>query len=443
MTTARENELLTRVGPDTPMGALMREYWIPVARSDEVKADGDPVRLMALGEPLVAFRDAAGGLGVLDHRCPHRCASLFFGRNEPGGIRCVYHGWKFDAAGNCLDMPNVPPHQDSKHKIKAKAYKTTERYGVIWLYMGDRAEAPPFPDFELNDLKSDEITVQIIQQEYNWLQGLENDLDTSHFGFLHLGGVDPAAMVPGDTQYYLASDRAPQFHIEYTPLGLMYGAYRPADSGNTHWRLAQLVVPFWVIPPAAMLADQIMVKGYIPMDDTHTLVFTIQRANQNRQRARMRSGEPIPGLGFFPNSSNDYLPNTTDWFGRWRLKNNAGNDYLIDREAQRNGGVFSGITGLNVQDAAVGGMLGPISDRPREHLTQSDEMIARARRKLLRLVHALAEDKSTKLPGVDDPSVYRGHRAGNFIAPKGKPFREAYEALIRQYTNAAPSWAAE
>ena len=443
MTTARENELLTRVGPGTPMGALMRAYWVPVARSDEVVADGDPLRLMALGEPLIAFRDTSGRLGVLDHRCPHRCASLFFGRNEQNGIRCIYHGWKFDVAGNCLEMANVPPHQDFKDKVKAKAYRTIERYGVIWLYMGTRKEAPPFPDFELNDLADDDISVRIIQQEYNWLQGLENDLDTSHFGFLHLGGVDPATMVPGDTLTYLATDRMPQFHIEDTPLGLMYGAHRPAAPGHTHWRLAQFIVPFWVIPPAAMLADQILMKGYIPMDDTHTLVITINRATMSRMRPRLRSGEPIPGLGASPFDGITYLPHTTDWFGRWRLANNAENDYLIDRAAQRHGGVFSGIFGLQVQDAAVGGMLGPISDRTRETLTPSDAMIARMRHKMIGLVEAFQTDKSTPLPGVDDVSVYRGHRGGNFVAPAGKPFREAYADEMLKHANAAPRWAAE
>jgi nitrite reductase/ring-hydroxylating ferredoxin subunit len=443
MTTARENELLTRVGPGTPMGEVMRQYWIPVAQSDEVVPDGDPLRLMVLGEPLIAFRDTAGRLGVLDHRCPHRCASLFFGRNEKNGIRCIYHGWKFDVDGNCLEMANVPPHQDFKEKIKAKSYRTTERYGVIWLYMGERAEAPPFPDFELNDLAGDEISVRIIQQEYNWLQGLENDIDTSHFGFLHLGGVDPGDMAPGDILTYLASDRTPQFHIEDTPLGLMYGAYRPAETGKTHWRLAQFIVPFWVIPPAGQLATQIMMKGYIPMDDTHTLVITISRASVIRGRARLKSGAPIPGLGASVDAGIEYRPNTTDWFGRWRLVNNAGNDYLIDREAQRNGGVFSGIFGLAVQDAAIAGTMGSLTDRTRENLTPTDAMIARVRRKLLGVAEGLAKDKSMKLPGVDDASIYRGHRAGNFVAPAGQPFREAYEEQMRRHANAAPRWAAE
>jgi phthalate 4,5-dioxygenase oxygenase subunit len=442
MTTARENEILTRVGPGTPMGNLMRQYWVPVAKSEEVKPGGDPLRVMALGEQLVAFRNSQGRLGVLEHRCAHRNASLFFGRNEEDGIRCIYHGWKFAPDGRCTEMPNVPRGQDAKHNVKLTAYEVTERYGVIWIYMGEREVPPPFPDFELNDLDPGEITVQIIQQEYNWLQGMENDLDTSHFGFLHLGGVESENLYPGETMYYLANDRQPQFHLEETPLGLMYGAYRPADDANTHWRLAQLVVPFWVIPPAAMLADQIMIKGYIPMDDTHTLAMTIQRQNI-RTPARMRDGQPIPGLGFASNAGNEFRPNTTDWFGRWRLVNSAENDWLIDREAQRNGGVFSGIKGLNVQDAAVGGMLGEISDRSREHLTQSDVMIVRARRKLLHLVEALAADKSTGLPGVDDPSVYRGHRAGNFVAPAGKPFREAYGDMMKKHAKTAVRWMAE
>ena len=224
---------------------------------------------------------------------------------------------------------------------------------------------------------------------------------------------------------YLATDRAPQFHIEDTPLGLIYGAYRPADAQNTHWRLAQFILPFWVIPPAAMLANQIMMKGYIPMDDTHTLVITISRASMGRMRPGLRSGQPIPGLGTSPDAGIEYLPASTDWFGRWRLKNNAGNDFLIDREAQRNGGVFSGIFGLTVQDAAIAGTMGPITDRTRETLTTSDAMIAKMRHKMVRLVNSFAKDKTMKLPGVDDrgglsrPPRRQFHRAKRPAVPRG------------------------
>jgi len=442
MTTASENELLTRVGPGTPMGEVMRQYWMPVAKSDEVAPDGPPLRLMALGEKLIAFRDSSGRVGVMDHRCPHRCASLFFGRNEEGGIRCVYHGWKFDVEGNCLDMANVPPHQDFKHKVKAKAYPALDKFGVIWIYMGDRKEAPPFPDFELNRLAPDQINVRMIQQEYNWLQGLENDLDTSHFGFLHLGGVDADLLEPEDNFRYLINDRTPEFHIERTPAGLMYGSHRPAPDGvSTYWRLAQYMVPFWVVPPAGALPDLIAMKGYIPMDDTHTMTIMISPGRRPRP-ARGGNGKPVqPGVAA-ASQMVQYRENTTDWFGRWRLINNAENDYLIDRRAQRNG-VYSGINGVQVQDTAIAGTMGPTTDRTFEHLASSDELIARTRRLLIRTVEAYRSDKSTPLPGVDEPGIYRGHRAGDFCAPNEKPFRQAYEELILQHAGTAPRWAAE
>src|SRR5439155_25708164 len=164
MTTAAEGAELTRVGPGTAMGELMRQYWIPAAKSSELRADGPPVRLMLLGEKLIAFRDSAGRVGVMDHRCPHRCASLFLGRNEEGGIRCIYHGWKYDVAGNCIDMASVPPHQDFKHKVKAKAYPALERAGVVWVYMGSRAIVPPLPAFEILDVPDDEVSVTFIQR---------------------------------------------------------------------------------------------------------------------------------------------------------------------------------------------------------------------------------------------------------------------------------------
>jgi len=155
MTTAIDSVELTRVGPGTVMGQLMREYWIPAVMGSEVTRGGPPLRLMLLGEKLIAFRDSAGRVGVMDHRCPHRCASLFLGRNEGGGIRCIYHGWKFDVSGKCLDMPNVPPHQDFKHKVKAKAYPAIERAGMVWVYMGSRAQSPPLPAFEILDVPDD------------------------------------------------------------------------------------------------------------------------------------------------------------------------------------------------------------------------------------------------------------------------------------------------
>ena len=173
MSKQKDSEDLVRVGPGTVMGDMMRQYWIPAAMSSELERDGAPMRLMLLGERLIAFRDSSGRVGVMDHRCPHRCASLFLGRNEENGIRCVYHGWKYDAEGNCVDMPNAPPKQDFKHKVRAKAYKTTERNGLIWVYMGARKEAPPLPAIEASMLPEAELQISFVQRECNWLQALE------------------------------------------------------------------------------------------------------------------------------------------------------------------------------------------------------------------------------------------------------------------------------
>src|SRR6478609_12058184 len=171
MTTAAEGALLTRVGPGTPMGDLMRRYWIPAALSSELERDGTPVRMKLLGEKLIAFRDSAGRVGVMDHRCPHRCASLFLGRNEENGIRCVYHGWKYDTQGNCVDTPNIAGDSDFKRHIKAKAYKTAERNGLVWVYMGERQEAPPpLPEIEATLLPETEVQIVFAQRECNWLQ---------------------------------------------------------------------------------------------------------------------------------------------------------------------------------------------------------------------------------------------------------------------------------
>ena len=217
MTTAIDSVELTRVGPGTVMGQLMREYWIPALMSSELARDGAPLRLMLLGEKLIAFRDSAGRVGVMDHRCPHRCASLFLGRNEEGGIRCVYHGWKFDVSGACLDMPNVPPQQDFKHKVKAKAYRAVERGGVIWVYMGSRAKALPLPALEILDVPEHEVGMIFIQRDCNYLQALEGDIDTSHFGFLHAGHVDPDDLEESDPIHHTVASRAPEYHIPIRP----------------------------------------------------------------------------------------------------------------------------------------------------------------------------------------------------------------------------------
>ncbi|MDG2033470.1 MAG: Rieske 2Fe-2S domain-containing protein, partial [Rhodospirillales bacterium] len=212
------------------MGELMRQYWLPAAKSSEVVADGAPLRLMLLGEKLIAYRDSVGNVGVMDHRCPHRCASLFFARNEGGGIRCVYHGWKFDKDGNCIEMPNVPPEQDFKGKVKAKAYTVEEKNGLIWVFMGDKNSVPPLPGIEPTLLEPGDIRIIFAMRECNWLQALEGDIDTSHFSWLHAGSIG-IEQVPSDNHgKYQIIDRAPEYHVRETEWGTMYGAYRETDN---------------------------------------------------------------------------------------------------------------------------------------------------------------------------------------------------------------------
>jgi phthalate 4,5-dioxygenase oxygenase subunit len=424
MTNAIESEELTRIGPGSAMGELMRQYWIPAAKSSEVPAGGDPLRLMLLGEKLIAFRDRDGRLGVMDHRCPHRCASLFFGRNEDGGIRCVYHGWKFDTDGNCVDMPNLPPDQDFRHKVKAKSYRVTERAGLIWVYLGARAEAPPMPMIEATLLNEAEVQPMFAQRACNWLQALEGDIDTSHFGFLHAGSVRPEQVGDDNLLKYQVSNRAPSYHVADTGWGTMYSAYRPAEDGKTYWRFAHFGFPFWTWVPQGQITDRVQARAWVPMDDTHTMFISLTWKKMTRMPP-LKDGKPIPGA----KPDIDYLPATTDWYGRWRPVANETNDYRIDREAQRNDTIYTGITQIHMQDQAITESMGAIVDHGFEHLAPSDQMITRTRRRLLLAARAL-RDNGTVPPGVDAPEVYARARSGECVET-GDDWQLVYDEQLR------------
>jgi phthalate 4,5-dioxygenase len=421
----KDREDLVRVGPGTVMGGTMRQYWLPAAMSSELERDGAPLRLLLLGERLIAFRDSAGRVGVMDHRCPHRCASLFLGRNEENGLRCVYHGWKFDAAGNCVDMPNAPPQHDYKDKVRAKAYKVAERNGLVWVYMGERAEVPPLPMIEASLLPESELQVTFAQRECNWLQALEGDIDTSHFGFLHAGSVDAANLAADNLIRWTVANRAPEYHVADTDWGTMYAAYRPAEAGLTYWRFANFLFPFWTQTPQGAF-DRVNSRAWVPMDDTHTMFVSLSWKGLPAARAGLSNSRVLPGSKL----TMDFVPNTTDWYGRWRLAGNAANDWLIDREAQKNGGIYTGITGIQAQDQAVTESMGAISDHDFEHLGSSDRMITRTRRRLLRAARALKKDGAVP-PGVDDPEIFLEVRSGDFLADDQIGWREAYAAQLR------------
>ena len=422
----RDSEALTRVGPGTVMGEFFRQYWLPAAMSSELVADGPPMRLVLLGERLIAFRDSAGRLGVLDHRCPHRCASLFLARNEEGGLRCVYHGWKFDIEGNCLDMPSVPPLQDFRGKVRAKAYRAAERNGILWVYMGARRQTPPLPMIEAALLPESELQFMFAQRECNWLQALEGDIDTSHFGFLHAGGVDAAELPADNLIRYTVTNRAPEYHVADTSWGTMYAAYRAAEDGQTYWRFANFLFPFWTQTPQGAF-DRVQARGWLPLDDTHTMFLSLSWKNLPQELALRSNSRVIPGSRTLP----QYLPNGTDWFGRWRLAGNQTNDWLIDREAQKQGKIFTGIAGIHAQDQAVTESMGPITDHAHEHLGPGDRMITRTRRRLLAAARALARD-GTVPPAVDDPEICTEVRSGDFLADAGVGWREAYAREMRR-----------
>ena len=425
MTTATDGVELTRVGPGTVMGQLMREYWIPALMSSELARDGAPLRLMLLGEKLIAFRDGAGRVGVMDHRCPHRCASLFLGRNEEGGIRCIYHGWKFDVTGKCLDMPNVQPHQDFRHKVSARAYRAVERAGLIWVYMGSRAEAPPLPALEILDVPDQEVGTLFIQRHCNWLQALEGDIDTSHFGFLHAGHVEADELSEDNPILHTVATRAPDYHIAETGWGTTYAGYRPASSGRTSWRFGNFLFPFWTQVPNGEFGQHVQVRGWVPLDDEHTMYVVLWwkrgASAMTQQDPAFKDGAPIGGMG----RRNEFLPNATDWFGRWRLAANESNDWGMDRAAQHDNTIYSGIESVHLQDQAVTESMGPILDHTLEHLAPSDQMITRTRRRLLMAARAL-RDKQTPPPGVDNVEVFRDARGGYFLSGDNTGWQDAY-----------------
>jgi phenylpropionate dioxygenase-like ring-hydroxylating dioxygenase large terminal subunit len=386
------------------MGELMRQYWIPAALSHELVADGAPVRLKLLGEKLIAFRDSSGRVGIMDHRCPHRSASLFFARNEENGLRCVYHGWKYDVNGKCLEMANLPPEQDFKEKVRAKAYLTAERNGLIWVYMGDASRAPALPPFESNQLPEDQIQYRFVQRRCNWLQAMEGDLDTSHLGFLHFGGGQEKPQVADDRRVLLANT-APEYKVGEAPFGLSYGAYRPAEGGETYWRVAHFLFPFWVMPPISPIGENVMTRAWIPLDDEHCMFVSI--AHKNYLKTQHSGRVPLAGSSLV-----DQLhPNTTDWLGRFRMVESEENDYFIDRDIQKRLS-FTGIEGIHVQDQAISEAMGPIVDRSWETLAPSDIAVVRTRRLLMSAVQDFTDGKLP--PTADTPKLYEGVRGGYY-----------------------------
>ena len=420
MFTKEDNELLTRTGPGTPMGELMRQYWVPALLSSELAGpDCAPVRIRLLGEDLIAFRDSQGRVGMLGNHCPHRGASLFFGRNEESGLRCVYHGWKYDVTGQCVDMPSEPPESNFKQRVKATAYPCTERGGLVWTYMGPRSEPPPLPNIHANMLPEGEGDAWAAMRECNWLRGMEGEVDTAHFGFLHQITDPDYDPPPGSYEYYMERDRAPKYSIQETEYGTFYGAYRPAEADSYYWRIAQFLMPFFTMIPTGQLGTQIVTRAWVPLDDEHTMFWMLSRPQRGPDGQLL---QPLGTTAEFASGAPPLLPNTSDWLGRFRTAGNSENDFLIDRELQRTRS-FTGVKGIYMQDQAVTESMGAVYDRSQEHLGSADHMVVRTRLFLLQAVKAF-RDQGTVPVTVDHPELYEV-RSGGTILPRDVDWLEA------------------
>src|SRR6266545_1368167 len=407
MLTAPDNDLITSVAAGTPGGEVVRHYWLPVLLSYELAPDGPPLRVRLLSEDLIAFRTAAGQVGLVQNSCPHRGASMFFGRNEEEGLRCVYHGWKFDVDGSCVDMPSEPAESNFKAKVRAKAYPCRERNGVIWTYMGSRVPAPALPELEWNMVPEAQCYVSKRVQRCNWFQALEGGIDSSHSNFIHATlNLDPASA--GTRAAFRVTSKSLHFETRDTEYGVIVANRRPADEGNVYWRMNHYVMPFYTMfPPTGGRPDTpISGHAWVPIDDENTLVFhwsySPTQPLSERQTEMMLHGNN--GLDGFHLSLESRLEPSTLAHGDWYAKQRAENDYEIDYEAQRTVR-FSGVPGGWNQDAAVQESMGPITDRRREHLGTSDMGIIAARRYFLAAAKG-HRDAGRLPPAVNDPQAF-------------------------------------
>ncbi len=414
MLSTADNELMCRVGPGTPMGEVLRHYWLPVLFPTELEADGPPLRTRLLGEDLVAFKDTEGRIAFLRNACPHRGASMFFGRNEESGLRCVYHGWKFDVEGNCVDMPNEPAESNFKHKIRAAAYPGREHGGMVWVYMGHNT-APPLPHFEWTQVPEDQRRVSWkVVRECNWVQSLEGDLDSSHIGFLHarllpaVGGQRPR---PGGV-----SDKSPVLEVMDTDIGVMYGARREERADSYYWRTTQFVMPFYGMFPAG-LDGRVPCHIWVPVDDENTLSWGLDWHPFTPFTAQERSAATIVAGG-----GAELLPHSSRPHGDWYTVANRANEYLIDRAVQATQ-TYTGIPTVALQDTAVTEAMGPIYTRNREHLGSSDTMIIRTRARLIGIAKAW-RDRGVPPPGATDPAAFRVRSAAVYL-PRSLSWVEA------------------
>ncbi|MEX2616650.1 MAG: Rieske 2Fe-2S domain-containing protein [Alphaproteobacteria bacterium] len=415
MLSAEDNDLLTQTGADTAMGAYFRRFWQPVALSEELaEPDGAPVRVTVLGEELVAFRDTEGRIGLIQAHCPHRGADLFYGCNEECGLRCVYHGWKFDVAGKAMDLPNVPPGARHHDTVRAKSYPTREYGEIVWAWLGPQDRVPDIPklEFGLVTPQQRHVTKQLI--ECNWAQVLEGDLDTSHFSFLHM----PAPSVPSNENpdapadarrlKWIRNDPMPRFQILEHDAGFVVGGARAADEDGTYWRMTQFMLPSHGTGPSTLPGETYFGFTVVPITDRASWIYCYawnpEREIGAAERAKLRKGH-----GIMAELGPGYVP----------LRNRS-NEFQIDRAAQKTES-FTGVKGLAEQDLMIQQSQGYIVDRTAETLTATDAAVVRFRRTLLDAARSLADGAEPEQPW--KPEAYRT-RPGSWFSGEGADFED-------------------
>ena len=409
MLSKADNELITRTGKGTPMGALFRRYWIPALLSYELEADGAPVRFKLLGEELVGFRDTDGEAGIIGEYCPHRGVSLALARNEQNGLRCLYHGWKFDRSGACVDMPTEAVDSTFRNKVRAASYAVREHAGVVWAYMGAPDREPPFPEYLWTTVpESHRIQTKWVQ-DANWLQSLEGGIDTVHASFLHNKASGPMHPPGGERSALLFEDTRPKLEVEETAYGFRYASIRRGrDEDERYVRITPHIMPSSSFPPGSVGENRIW-NMWVPRDDNTCWAWDVC-FNETTPMPDELKAELREFRGY-----NSFDPKT---FLKYAGPHNM---WLQDRELMRTES-WSGIRGLFVQDNAVQESMGPIVDRTVEHLGTTDAAIIFARRLYIRAAIALSE--GVEPPGVDEQRDYALIRSEAYVQQASSPWRE-------------------
>jgi nitrite reductase/ring-hydroxylating ferredoxin subunit len=408
--TREQNEELTLTGPGTLMGDLLRRYWIPALHDWELpEPDCPPARVKLLGERLIAFRDTQNRLGLIDEFCAHRGVSLWFGRNEECGLRCPYHGWKYDVTGQCVDLPSEGENGPMRKRIKLKSYPCIERGGVVWTYMGPPELQPEPPALEWTQVSPRQRYVSKRLQESNYLQAIEGGIDSSHVSFLHSGALRTDPLFVGSKgNEYNERDLMPQFDVAEFEGGLLVGARRNAENGGYYWRITPYIMPWHtIIPPRA--GHPLGAHAWVPIDDHNCWAWSINY-HPRRDLSEAEVGAMKDGKGIHVR----YVP------GTFTPLQNRGNDYLMDRAAQKAGIHYSGVEGIAMQDASLQESMGPIQDRTLENLCPTDRGVVMMRRLLLQA--AEANRKGGRIPGLVPAEQHV--RSCSVVLPREQHFKD-------------------